>query len=92
MLPKQKASELIHKFLRIEDDGSQFYWEGHYDRPMFDEEVLDHAKKCALVVVYETLEQTIKMRDFFTKNMKIWNNKQISFLESVAQEIKEFKL
>ena len=52
---KLKAKELINKYLRLEDD-TTFYW-NYNDRRMLDEEVLDHAIKCAVVNVEELLDQ-----------------------------------
>ena len=31
MNPKEKAKDLIEKYLRLEDD-TLFYWNGYYDR------------------------------------------------------------
>jgi hypothetical protein len=55
MKPEEKAVELVEKYLRIEDD-TTFYWEPYYDRKYIDDEVLDHAKKCALIAVDEIIE------------------------------------
>jgi hypothetical protein len=54
MTPKEKAKELVDKFLRIEDD-TTFYWEGYYDERLKDNDVLPHAKQCALKTVGEVL-------------------------------------
>lgn len=54
MMPQEKARELINKFLRIEDD-TTFYWEALYDKQYTDEEVMDHAKKCSIIVIDEIL-------------------------------------
>ncbi len=53
--PKEYAKELVEKYLRIEDD-TMFFWDGYYDRRMFDEQVLDHAIKCALIDVQNTID------------------------------------
>ena len=50
MTPKEKAEQLVEKFLRVEDD-TVFYWDPYYDKRYLDEEVLSHAKKCALIAV-----------------------------------------
>jgi len=50
MKASDKAKKLVEKFLRIEDD-TTFYWEPYYDKPYNDDEVLPHAKKCALFCV-----------------------------------------
>ena len=55
MTPKEKAKELIDKYLRIEDN-TFFYWEGYWDRRMADDEILPHAKKCALMAVDEIIK------------------------------------
>ena len=55
MNPKEKAKDLIEKYLRLEDD-TLFYWNGYYDRQMLDEEVLSHAKRCAIIAVDEILK------------------------------------
>jgi hypothetical protein len=54
MTPKEKAKELVEKYLRIEDD-TTFYWEAYNDTRYLDDEVLPHAKKCALIVVDEII-------------------------------------
>ena len=51
---KQKAIELVNKYLRVEDD-TTFYWEPCYDRRYLDDEVFQHAKKCALIAVDEII-------------------------------------
>lgn len=66
MRPKEKAEELINKFLRIEDD-SLFYWEPYYDKRYTDDEVLPHAKKCALICVEEILSD-----DEINNNYAYW--------------------
>ena len=58
MTPKEKANELVEKYLRIEDE-SLFYWNGYYDVRMNDDEVLPHAKECALIAVDEMLKVLI---------------------------------
>ena len=58
---KEKAKQLVERFIRVEDD-SQFYWQPYDDIPYIDSEVLPHAKKCALIVIEEILtnsKQTI---------------------------------
>ena len=57
MTPKEKATELVAKFTRIEDD-TTFYWEPYYDTRYSDEEVLPHAVKCSIVVCDELIEQS----------------------------------
>lgn len=52
--PTEKAKELILKFLRVEDD-TTFYWEPYFDRQYLDDEVLPHAKSCAMIACDEML-------------------------------------
>ena len=40
MNPKEKAKDLIEKYLRLEDD-TLFYWNGYYDRQMLDEDGIE---------------------------------------------------
>jgi hypothetical protein len=75
MTPKEKATELIQKFTRIEDD-STFYWEPYYDKGYTDDEILPHAKKCANVVCDEAIKLTNLMDGGFSfeKEIEFWKN------------------
>lgn len=89
MTPKDKAKELIHKYLRVED-GTYFYWEPYYDTQYTDEEVLDHAKKCALI----TTKEVILLIEFDIINdpsNKILIDK-LNFWDKVMEEIKNYVL
>ena len=63
-----KAKELINKFLRVEDD-TVFYWEPYYDRRYMDDEVKEHAIKCAKITVSEIIE----LDDFSIEGREFWN-------------------
>lgn len=69
--PKEKAKELIEKFLRIEDD-TTFYWEPYYDTRCMDEEVLPHAKKCAILVCAEMINQSKELK--LADHILFWEN------------------
>ncbi len=77
--PKEKAKELVNKYLRIEDT-TTFYWNGYYDQRMFDEEVLPHAKKCAIIAVDEIMKLDV-----------VWyqGSRTYDFYEEVKQEIEK---
>jgi asparagine synthetase A len=88
MTPKEKAKELIQKYLRLEDD-TMFYWEPYYDRRCWDNEVLIHAKKCALICVneiysgiYNYLKDTDELQNA-DREFAYWNN--------VEKEIKNYE-
>jgi hypothetical protein len=62
MTPNKKAEELVNEYLRIEDN-TTFYWNTYYDQRMFDDEVISHAKKCALIAVNEVLKAAFYAKD-----------------------------
>ena len=74
MALKEKAKELVDKYLRIEDN-TVFYWEGYWDRRMADDEVLPHAKKCALIAVDELIKQVTHSDVGYWKEVKQEINK-----------------
>lgn len=70
MTPKEKATELINKFLRLEDDTS-FYWDGYDDRKYLDEDILPHAKKCAIICVDEIINTKLQtIQPLFWEDVK----------------------
>lgn len=75
---KEKAKELINKYLRVEDD-TFFYWNCYDDTVMKDKEVLNHAKKCALITVDEII----------AKHYDDWDEQSEYWIE-VKQEIKNY--
>ena len=84
MEAKNKAKELINKYLRIEDD-TTFYWESYSDRRYIDDEVFNHAKKCALVAVEEILESQPSYRYWDTHDDETPN--AITFWNEVKDEL-----
>ena len=68
MEAKKKAEELITKFLRVEDD-TVFYWEPFYDMRYTDDEVKEHAIKCAKITVSEIIE----LENFSIEGREFWN-------------------
>ena len=69
MNSKEKAEELVEKYLRIEDN-TTFYWDAYYDRRLFDEQVLYHAKKCALTAVDEISKHCYEVMKPFWEEVK----------------------
>ena len=86
MNPKEKAKELVNKFLRIEDD-TQFYWEAYNDVPYTDDEVLPHAKRCALFVVSEIKFELSHGLQVDWVNERQGGEEFILFWNSVEKEI-----
>jgi hypothetical protein len=87
MLPINKANELVTKFLRIEDD-TFFYWCPANDRRLLDDEVLEHAKKCAEVVCLECIKEHCHESEH--KNpirQDIW----VEYWQEVLKEVNKFK-
>lgn len=83
--PKEYAKELVEKYLRIEDN-TTFYWDAYYDRRLFDEQVLYHAKKCALIAVQYIINANPHSNPLNTEvhsTMKFW--------EQVKTEINNLK-
>lgn len=76
MTPQEKAKELLEKYLRIEDK-TTFYWEPYYDRRCLDEEVKDHAKKCALITIDEIVS-ACEYNNVESLNTDWWNKVRIS--------------
>jgi hypothetical protein len=68
MTAKEKAKELVDKYLRIED-ATLFYWNAYYDQRRVDDEVFTHAKKCALIAVDEVLNT-----DLYASEQWYWKN------------------
>lgn len=83
-LAKVKTKELINKFLRIEDD-TFFYWDPGNDMRYTNEEVLPHAKKCALMCV-EEIKQVLRIQ-----KLKLWDEQNI-FWAKVKEEINDFEI
>lgn len=73
-----KAKQLVDTYLRLEDDTS-FYWNCYWDERMNDNEVLPHAKKCALKTVLE-MKKLIAGCEFLAMER---------FLDEVMQEIEK---
>jgi hypothetical protein len=76
MTPKEKAIELVYKFLRVEDN-TTFYWCGYFDERLKDDDVLPHAKQCALIAVDEIINTYHSPMD----------DEQIEEWQQVKQEI-----
>lgn len=85
MTSEEKAKELVGKFLRIEDD-TTFYWEAYYDTHYTDNEVLPHAKKCALTCVDEIINTDILTPG---KWHEIKETAQLGYWEDVKKEIEK---
>lgn len=75
-----KAFELIQKFLRLEDE-TFFYW-CPTDRRLTDNEVLDHAKKCAALVCIECIKEHKN-----NARQDIW----VEYWQEVLKEVQKFK-
>jgi hypothetical protein len=78
MTPKEKAEELVEKYLRIEDD-TTFYWVSYWNRRMIDDEVLTHAKRCALIAVDEI--EIVLLQERIFESFDYW--------KAVKQEIEK---
>ena len=69
MTPKEKAKELVDKFLRVEDN-TTFYWCPYFDERLKDDDVLPHAKQCALIAVDEILICCIGSHEDYWQEVK----------------------
>lgn len=87
--PKEYAKELVEKYLRLEDD-TMFYWDAYYHRRMFDEQVLDHAIKCALIDVQNTIDCNPCCEDSDRGGNLMYVNNSYYF-EQVKTEINNLK-
>ena len=83
---QQKAAELIVIYLRLEDD-TLFYWNGYYDRQMLDEEVLGHAKRCAIIHVEGILERYEFWVKQFSSLFQSSFEVEIKFWQEVKKEL-----
>ena len=88
--PKEKAEELVNEYLRIEDN-TTFYWNAYDDQRMFDDEVLPHAKKCALIAVDEIIKAFYLniFSDIVGNNVINFSERESNYWEEVKQEIEK---
>ena len=75
MTPKEKAEELVEKFLEIEFQRGRLEFDGYLTIEVFE------AKQCAFIAVDEILKSH--------HNLYGVNNKQVKFYLEVEQEIEK---